>query len=72
MSFFVTERSNAVMLAYAADKGGLPSPSRDRDGIGRRDDTGILSCFGTTPVSVALSNVLSSQVWARGALPLRR
>jgi hypothetical protein len=39
MSFFDIEEAHAVMLAYAANGGGLPSPSRDRDGIGRRDDT---------------------------------
>jgi hypothetical protein len=60
MSFFVTERFHAVMPAYVADKGGLPW----------RDDTGVLSYLGTTPVSVVLSKIVSSQVWARGALPL--
>jgi len=62
MSFFVTERFTAVMLAHAADKGGLPW----------RDDTGVVSCFRTTTVSLVLGKALSSQVWAKGALPLRR
>jgi hypothetical protein len=28
MSFFLTERSNAVMLAHAADKGGRAAPEK--------------------------------------------
>jgi hypothetical protein len=71
ISFFDTEEAHAVVLAQGVDRGGPPSPSRDRDGIGRRDETGMLSCFGAALVSVDLSKVLSSQVWARGDLPLR-
>jgi len=58
MSFFDTEEAHAVMLAYAADGGGLPW----------RDDTGIRSCFATSWVCVDLTKVLSCQVWAGGVL----
>ena len=58
MSFFDTEEAHADMLAYAADRGGLPW----------RDDTGILSCFAASWVWVVLNKVLQCQVWARGVL----
>jgi hypothetical protein len=58
MSFFDTEEAHAVMLAYAADGGGLPWS----------DDTGISSWIPPSWVCVALSKILSSQVWARGVL----
>jgi hypothetical protein len=58
MSFFDTEEAHAVMLAYAANGGGLPW----------RDDTGIRPYFATSRVYMALNKALSCQVWARGAL----
>jgi hypothetical protein len=61
MSFFDTEEVHAVMLAYAADRGGLPW----------RDDTGICSCFAPSWVCVDLAKVLACQAWARGVLLFR-
>ena len=66
MSFFGAEEAHAVVPAHGKDEGGLPW----------RDDTGILSCFATSWVNVALNKVLSCQacppsgrrVWARGEL----
>ena len=62
MSFFDTEELLAVMLDKLADRDGLPSPSRDRDGIGRRNDTGICSCFAPSWVCVALNKAPLCQV----------
>ena len=58
MSFLDTEEAHAVMLAYAANGGGLPW----------RYNTGILSYFAASWVSVDLNKTLQCQVWARGVL----
>ena len=80
MSFFDTEEFHAVIPASGSPCGisavwrnplwGIP---QDKDGGGPpwRDNTGIWPCFLIIRVSMAMSKALSSQVWARGDLPLR-